>query len=129
MKKHFASLFDATHLKKTIYLFIISAVLIIVSSCVGVSDNLPMIAMLLAGIMLLIYAMVHPWKKAMNYTILALVCIGILLLEWLIIIILDKIDKTELISEGLAMGLTFLVCVPGLMVGITGAIFYAIRKK
>ena len=129
MKRHFATLFDATHLRRTISLFITSAVFIIISSLVGISDNLPMIAMLLAGIMLLFFALLHPWKKAINYTILAIMCVGILLLEILGIFILDKIDKTEYISEGIAMGIAFMVCVPGILVGITGAIFCALRKK
>ncbi|NLD51188.1 MAG: hypothetical protein GX660_28975 [Clostridiaceae bacterium] len=129
MKRHFSTLFDATHIKKTIYLFIISASLIITSSLVGISDNLPMIAMLLAGIMLLFFTVLHPWKKAINYAIMAMVCFGILLLEVLVIFILDKIDKTEYISEGIGMSIAFLVCVPGILVGINGAIFCALRKK
>lgn len=129
MKKHFASLFDARHLKKTIIFFILSVVLIFTSSIVGIADNWPMIAMLTIGIMLLFFAVVHPWKKATNYLILALICIGILLLEWLLITILDKIDKTEYLSEGIAMGIAFFVCVPGILVGILGAIICAIRKK
>ena len=129
MKRHFSTLFDATHIKKTIYLFIISASLIITSSLVGISDNLPMIAMLLAGIMLLFFTVLHPWKKAINYAIMAMVCFGILLLEVLVIFILDKIDKTEYINEGIGMSIAFLVCVPGILVGITGAIFFALRKK
>ena len=129
MKKHFISLFDATHLKRTIYLFVIAILLIITSSLVGISDNLPMIAMLLTGIILLFFAFVHPWKNATNYGILVIVCVGILLLEWLGITILAKIKKTEYISEGIGMGIAFLICLPGILVGIIGAIICAVRKK
>jgi len=51
------------------------------------------------------------WNAKVLITILAIVCIGILLLEFLVIFILDKIDKTEYISEGIAMGIAFLVCI------------------
>ena len=129
MKRHFLSLFDPAHLKWTIVLFTMASVSIIISSVVGIGDNLPMIALFLAGIILLFFAVLHPWKKAANYWILVVVCVGILSLEWLGITILDKIDKTEYISEGFAMGLAFLVCVPGILVGIIGAIICALKKK
>jgi hypothetical protein len=129
MKKHFLSLFDSSHLKWTIALFVIASLFIIIASVVGISDNLPMIVLLLTGIILLFFAVLHPWKKAFNYWILVLVCVGILVLEFLGITILDKIDKTEYISEGFAMGIAFLICVPGILVGIIGVIISALRKK
>jgi hypothetical protein len=129
MKKHFISLFDRTHLKRTIYLFIIAVSLIIISSLVGISDNLPMIAMLLSGIIILFFSVLHPWKKASNYAILAGVCTGILFLEWLGITILAKMNKDEYLSEGIAMGVAFLICVPGIFVGIIGTIICAAIKK
>ena len=129
MKKHFISLFDSEHLKWTIALFVIAALFIIISSLVGISDNLPMIAMLLTGIILLFFAVLHPWEKAGNYGILVMVCIGILFLEWLGITILAKMHKDEYISEGIAMGLAFFICVPGILVGIIGAIICAVKKK
>jgi hypothetical protein len=129
MKKHFISLFDSAHLKWTISLFTIAVLLIIISSLVGISDNLPMIAMLLTGIILLFFAVLHPWEKAYNYGILALVCIGILLLEWIGISILAKMHLDKYLSEGIAMGVAFLICVPGILVGIIGAIICAVRKK
>lgn len=129
MKKHFISLFSSAQLKWTISLFLIAALFIIISSLVGISDNLPMIAMLLTGIILLFFAVLHPWKKAYNYGILAMVCIGILLLEWLGINILAKMHLDKYLSEGIAMGVAFLICVPGIIVGIIGAIICSVRKK
>jgi hypothetical protein len=129
MKKHFISLFDSEHLKWTIELFVIAALFIIIPSLVGISDNLPMIAMLLTGIILLFFAVLHPWKKAGNYGILVMVCIGILLLEWLGIHILASMHLDKYLSEGIAMGVAFLICVPGILVGIIGAIICAVRKK
>ena len=129
MKKHFISLFDKMHLRKTIYLFIIAVLLIIISSLVGISDNIPMIAMLLSGIIILFFSVLHPWKKSSNYAILAGVCIGILLLEWLAIVILAKMHQDKYLSEGIAMGVAFLICVPGIIVGIIGTIICAAREK
>jgi hypothetical protein len=129
MKKHFISLFDSAHLKWTISLFTIAVSLIIISSLVGISDNLPMIAMLLTGIIILFFSVLHPWEKAGNYGILAVVCIGILLLEGLGIYILAKMHLDKYLSEGIAMGVAFLICVPGILVGLIGALICAGRKK
>jgi hypothetical protein len=37
--------------------------------------------------------------------------------------------KTEYINEGIAMSLAFFICVPGILVGIIGAIICSFRKK
>ena len=129
MKKHFISLFNSAHLKRTIALFVFAALFIIISSLVGISDNLPMIAMLLTGIILLFFAVLHPWEKAVNYGILAGLCVGILILEWLGISILAKMHLDKYLSEGIAMGVAFFICVPGILVGIIGAIICTVRKK
>jgi hypothetical protein len=128
MKKHFISLFDSSHLKWTISLFMIAFLLIGIAILVDPTDNLPMIAMLLIGIIILFFAVLHPWKKASNYGILAGVCIGILLLEWLGIHILASMHLNEYLSEGIAMGVVLLICIPGILVGIIGAIICAVRK-
>jgi hypothetical protein len=129
MKKHFVSLFNSAHLKWTIALFVSAALFIIISSLVGISDNLPMIALLLTGIILLFFAVLHPWEKAVNYGILVGLCVGILILEWLGISILAKMHLDKYLSEGIAMGVAFFICVPGILVGIIGAIICAVRKK
>jgi hypothetical protein len=33
------------------------------------------------------------------------------------------------LSEGIAMGVAFLICVPGILVGLIGALICAVRKK
>lgn len=71
----------------------------------------------------------QPWKKASNYVILIGVCIGVLLLEWLVITILDKMNKGEYINDSVAEGVVFFICIPGILIGIIGAIIYAVRKK
>jgi hypothetical protein len=129
MKKHFISLFNSEHLKWTISIFTIAVLLIIISFLVGISDNLPMIALLLTGIILLFFTVLNPWEKAGNYGIPAMICIGILFLEWLGITILASIHLDKYLSEGIAMSVAFLICAPGILVGIMGAIICAVRKK
>jgi len=129
MKKHFISLFDPAHLKWTISLFVIGVSLIINASLIGISDNPPGIALLYGGIIFLFFAVLHPWKNQKKYWVLLLVCLGILLLEWLGITILDRLDKTEYINEAVAMGVAFLICMPGIVVGIIGAFICTLRKK
>jgi hypothetical protein len=128
MKKHFITLFDATHLKRTIYLFIIAALLITISLFGGIGEYLSGIA-LISGIILLFFTVLHPWKKAGNYGMLAMVCICILILLLLGITILDKMNKGEYINDNIAEGLVFFICVPGILVSIIGGIICAIRKK
>lgn len=129
MKKHFISLFDSAHLKWTISLFAIAVLLIITASLVGVGDNPPGIALLYGGIIFLFFAVLHPWKNQKNYWTLLLICLVILMLEWLGITILDRLHKTEYISEAVAMGVAFLICMPGIVVGIIGAFICVFRKK
>ena len=129
MKNHLILLFAAERFRKTIILFVVAALFIIISSLVGISDNLPMIAMLLAGIILLFFAVLHPWKKASNYWFLILVSFVILVLEGLAIFILAKMHLDRYISEGIVMGVTFIICLPGILVGIIGGIICAVRKK
>ena len=71
----------------------------------------------------------HLWGKASTYIILIVVCIGILLLEWLGITILDKMGKGEYVNDNIAEGIAFFICFPGILVGIIGAIICAVRKK
>ena len=69
------------------------------------------------------------WGKTRTYVILIGICIGIMLLELLVITILDSMNKGELINDDIAEGIIILICIPGILVGITGAIITAVRKK
>jgi hypothetical protein len=71
----------------------------------------------------------HLWEKTNTYLILIGLCIGILLLELLGITILDKMNKGEYINDSIAEGIIFFICIPGILVGIIGAIICAVRKK
>lgn len=69
------------------------------------------------------------WKKTSTYLILIGVCIGILFLVLLGITVLDKMGKGESINDNIAESIVFFICVPGILIGIIGAIICAIRKK
>ena len=129
MKKHVLSLFDPSHRWWTISFFLVSALLIIVSQIMGTTDNLPGIAMLLSGMICIFFALLHPWRKSKNYAILAGVLFGLILLTFLAIFILSSVDKTEYISEAIVMGFIGLICIPGIVAGITGILFWSNREK
>ena len=59
------------------------------------------------------------WFTA-TYIILIGICLGILLLEWLVITVLDKMGKGEYINDNIAEGIIFFICIPGIIVGIKG---------
>jgi len=133
MKTHFISLFDSAHRWWTISFFLASIVLIIASMLMGINDNLPGFGMLFVGMIFLFFAIVHPWRDVVNYVILIGVCLGIILLIIVGIGFLKdigkNIDKTEHIGEAIIMGLFFFICLPGIVVGIIGAIISPFRKN
>ena len=139
MKKHFLSLFDPAHRWWTISFFLAAVLLIIAAMVVGISDNPPGIALFYSGMILLFLALVHPWRKWENYAILAGVCAGIILLVFVVLHIYAAIfitpgvpntpTATENVIEAFLFILILFICVPGIIVGIFGAIFRAIRRK
>jgi len=129
MKKHLLALIGPDNLRKTILYFVASAVLIIASQVVGITDNLPGIAMLMGGMICLFYTIVHPWRKSKNFATFAWVSVGLILLTILVIGMLSLLHKTEYISEGVVMGIVFLIGLPGMIVGTIGYIFWSSRKK
>jgi hypothetical protein len=127
MKTHLLSLFDQAHRNWTLSLFSFALILIIGSQIVGTTDNIPGLLMLFIGIILLFFSILHPWRKARNYGILAGICGGILILGWLGIYLLAALHLEKYISEGVVMITAFLFCLPGIIVGIIGSIICAFR--
>ena len=82
MKNHFIRLFEPAHRKTTLILLIIAILLISIPLSLGISDNLPAIAMLFVGIMVFCFSILHIWKKATYYATLVGVCGTILPLIW-----------------------------------------------
>jgi hypothetical protein len=125
MKRHFISLFDPVHRWWTMSFFIASIILIVTSILVSI-DNTPGFAILFVGMIILFFAIVHPWRDVSNYVILISVCIGIILLLIVVIGFIkdtgNDIGKTEYFGETIIMGLFFFICLPGIVVGIIGSI-------
>ncbi|HSO88557.1 MAG TPA: hypothetical protein VLQ91_18535 [Draconibacterium sp.] len=71
----------------------------------------------------------HILKKTSTYLILTGVCVGIILIEVLVITIFDKMNKGEFVNDTIAEGVLFFICFPGIMVGLTGAIICSVRNK
>lgn len=127
--KHLISLIDFTHRWLTISFFLASTLLITASQIVGTTDNLIGIAMLLFGMIFLFFTILHPWRKSKNYAILAGVCTGLILLTFLIIHILASLNYTKYISEAVVMIFIGLICIPGIIAGIIGTMFWGSRNK
>lgn len=68
-------------------------------------------------------------RKRSTYLILTAVCIGILLLEFLVIFILDKMNKGENVNDDFATVVAFFICFPGIIAGIIGSIICSFKKK
>ena len=126
MKNHFFSRFDAEYLKKTVIYFLIAVSLIAISLIVGISDNFLTIAMLLSGIVLFLYAVLHPWEKAIYYFILFVISVILLILLFKVGIgILVKIESKLQIPNRWAESMAWTiggVCFAGLIAGIIGAL-------
>jgi hypothetical protein len=118
MKDHFIKLFDATHLRKTIIFLVIAAMLVLFSLLTGISDNIPMIALLLAGMVFFFFALLYPWNKIRNFAIFTVTCLAILVADFL----------WPFISEGFAMTVG-MICFAGVITGIMGIIIVVIRIK
>jgi uncharacterized membrane protein (UPF0182 family) len=109
MYNKFLSRFEAENITKTVTYFVIAGLIIAISLVVGTSDNILMIAMLLAGIILFFHAALRLWEKTTYYAILAAVCLVILILDFI----------WPFISEGVAMSVG-LICFAGIIAGFIG---------
>jgi hypothetical protein len=109
MKKHFLSLIESGKRKKTIILLLIASLVITVSLIIGTADNLPIIVMLLVGLILFYFGILHPWEKASHFAILTAIFIIILVTDFL----------WPFINEAIAMSVG-LVCLAGIIAGIIG---------
>jgi hypothetical protein len=129
MYNHLQSLFVPEQIRRTIAFFTTSVLLIIASQIVGIADNLPGIALLLAGMIFLFFAFLHPWRRVENYALLIGVSVGGIVLVLLGIQVLVWLKKTEYISEAIVMTIVFLFCLPGILTGLIGTLIYAFKKK
>jgi hypothetical protein len=122
MKAHFLTLFNIENRKKTLAYLVSSIVLIIASQIVGVSDNPTGIIMIGIGIICFYYSFVHIWKTSGNFVRLIYASLGLIVLTILAINIFVWMHKAQYLSEGLLMGIFFLICIPLILVGVLGAL-------
>jgi hypothetical protein len=137
MKHHFKTLFDRSHRWWTAGFLIAAALLFAGAAIVGTTDNPPGLIMFTAGVMSLFLSIFHPWRKPSNYGILAGICAAIILAIyigihfWASFAIEPGQAHTPTKGEGIVEAILFItilfVCVPGILVGIGGAIFWGIR--
>lgn len=117
MKNHFITLFDASHIRKTMILFTIAFLLIIIALSIGTSDNIPVIAMLVAGIICLFFSVLHPWKKTIYFATVFAVGGIILPLVW----------GNHMLGEALDFIIGG-VCATGILVGLSGIIIRSVSN-
>lgn len=122
-------MFGPAHRRLTLILVILASLLIVMSGIIGITDNLPGLTTLYAGIILLFLSFVHIWRKWENYAILCGACAILILLVWLGIHLFIAIGKPQYISEAVVMILLMFICVPGILVGISGAIYWSLRRN
>jgi len=114
---------------KTTSFFVTAVLLVIASQIVGITDNLPGIALLLGGMIFLYFSVLHPWKKVEYYALLIGGSVGVIVLVMIGIQVLVWLKKTEYISEAVVMTIIFLFCLPGILTGIIGILICAFGKK
>jgi hypothetical protein len=127
MKIHFLSRFDGENLIKTIIYLVIAVLLIAISLFVGLTDNIITITILFIGMVLFLYAVLHPWGKASYYAIMGGIFLILLIFEFLKgISILVKMQLKGDLAEGIAMSVGF-ICLAGIIAGIIG--IFRFRKN
>jgi hypothetical protein len=118
MKNHFLSRFDADNLRKTIIYFVIALLLIIISLVLGIEKNGLATFMFFFGIAFFFYAVLRLWGNAKYYGIMCIIFIILIILFCLVsgnvIFVKMQLGKN---LEG-AIGLSFFVCLAGLIPGI-----------
>ncbi len=140
MKKYFSKLFSAPYRKITIGLLLTGAAFAIAASIAGIADNLPGIILLFIGLLSLIFAIIHPWRKTKSYLILLVVSLvgGILfaILHNVFHALSIKLAHLEIIAnlfEGadvVSFLIAVLICPVGLLIGFFGTILtYFLRQN
>ena len=139
MKRYLKKLFEPPNQKITLILLIAGILLLVAGSIIGIADNPPGLVVMFVGIILLLFAFIHLWRKSKPYLILMLISF----LGGIIFAILHNlfdalaIHWSELtlipqILEGLAVGsflIAVLLCPVGIFVGFLGAILTYFLKR
>jgi hypothetical protein len=129
MKKHLQKLFDKEHKKKTLTLALFSVILIVLSLIIGTSDNIPGLIVLTGGLVMLFFSFLNPFTKVNQYLALIGSMVVLAIFTFLLMYILDQLKLFHLINEAFPLVIIMFICTPGIITGITGAIFIAIKQR
>ena len=139
MKTYLQLLFNKTNGRITILLLLLAVLFTVAALVVGVNDNMPAIVVLFIGIMLLVTAFVHIWKRIKSYLMLALIAaIGIPVFVVLhnVFYGLGELAAGNLWLAGIAgffdvfsFLIATLVCPSCVVVGLLGALILFIRVR
>jgi len=139
MKAYILSLFNGINRRTTLLLLILSAVLISTAFLIGVSDNITAIIVLISGILLLVAAFIHIWKKIKSYLLFALVSA----LAFPLFVVLHNVFSglADLISgklwlvgilnflDAFTFVLAVIICPASVVAGLLGALILFIKEK
>ena len=123
MKNHLTSLFEPSHRLLTYRYFTIAVLLIVASQIMGITHNLIGIAARISGVCFLFYTLLHTWKRGRSFAVMAWIFASIIAVTFAVIYILSALGYEQYLKEGVIMFVLFLICLPGIIVGILGAIF------
>ena len=131
MKRHLVALFSNTNRKRTLSLLVASFILIAFSLVMGMKNNIPMNIMFVAGTGFLYLALIHTWRKAINYMYLMLSTLVIFPVLLLITYIASNMDngsgsagpaRINIMIGGIYTIAGLGICIPGMVVGLLGTI-------
>jgi hypothetical protein len=125
--------------KVTLVQLIVGALLLATGLLIGITDNPPGVALVVAGVCLFILAAVHRWHTARKYLLLAgAAVVGFVLLAVVHNIAHHLVDITdgmivlsqalEVVSVAAFLG-AILVCPPAVLVGLLGAVWMTLRRS
>jgi len=139
MKNFLKLIFKKKHRKATITFLILGVILTVLAFVVGISDNLPGIALWYLGIVALIMAFAHTWRRIKNFRNLLIVSI----IGFPVFVVLhnvmyglaelaENIYLVNILLSGLDVLfflLAIIVCPPGIVVGILGIVVLFQKQK
>jgi hypothetical protein len=126
MKNYIISLFDGAHLWWTILYIVTAVLLLILSQVIG---NAASLFLLFPGLILLFYTFIHPFRELESFVKFSVTCGGIMGLNFILYLIMDKFDYHPDIYETIVLTINLFIGFPGLSAGLIGGIILAIKKK
>lgn len=130
--------FASPNRRLTIVLLAMGIVILAAGCIVGISDNPPGILLAYAGLVVIVTALVHPWRTPRKYRYLAYASIFGVLLFAVLHNVFDALSGqgTGMVARYLlqpldaaAFLLAVFVCPAGFLVGLSGAVIALVRNR